>query len=156
MITPITIAGGVVRDAELRFTPTGAAVAEFTLAQSDHKKTEAGEWEKTRALYLPVTIWNDTRGQNPVPWAEMAAELRQGDRVAVSGKLHTRSWEAKDGTNRSRVEFLADALYVMPPTPSVPQGATQGGFAAQGSQQQAAAWGQPAQTGPAADENPPF
>lgn len=127
MIDFLTIAGGLVRDAELRYTPNGAAVAGFTIAQSDSRKNDQGEWETTRNLYLDVTIWdeNSQYKQNPIPWAQIAGRLTKGDKVAVRGKLHTRQWE-KDGQKRSKVEFAAQELYLIPDAPQQP--AQQGGY----------------------------
>lgn len=118
MIDILTISGGLVRDAELTFTPNGAAVTGFTIAQSDSRKNEQGDWETTRNLYLDVTIWdeNSQYKQNPIPWAQIAGRLTKGDKVAVRGKLHTRQWE-KDGQKRSKVEFLATELYLIPDVP---------------------------------------
>ena len=128
MIDILTIAGGLVRDAELTYTPNGAAVTGFTIAQSDSRKNEQGDWETTRNLYLDVTIWNENSQykQNPIPWAQIAGRLQKGDKVAVRGKLHTRQWE-KDGQKRSKVEFLATELYVTPNAPQQPA-QRQGGF----------------------------
>ena len=127
MIDFLTISGGLVRDAELKFTPNGAAVTGFTIAQSDSRKNQQGEWETTRNLYLDVTIWNENSQykQNPIPWAQIAGRLQKGDKVAVRGKLHTRQWE-KDGQKRSKVEFLATELYLIPDVPQQP--AQQGGY----------------------------
>ena len=151
-IDVITITGGLPRDAELRFTPSGNAVTNFTVAQSDRKYNEQSQqWEDVRNLYLDVTIWNDTRQNNPVPWAELASTLRKGDRVAVSGKLHTRKWQDKQGNNRSQIEFLANAFYVIGTQLDVPQSSQQppqpsGQWGNQPAQQhQGATWGQPAQ-----------
>lgn len=96
----ITITGGLPRDAELRFTSQGAAVTNFTLANSDNRYDEQNkQWVKTRAMYLDVTIWDESadRKQNPVQWARLASELKQGDQVAIKGKLTTRTWKPKVG-----------------------------------------------------------
>lgn len=108
MIDVITLTGGLPRDAELRYTPQGAAVANFTLANSDNRYDESqNQWVKTRSMYLDVTIWNEQGNkQNPTPWAQMAADLKKGDQVAVTGKLVTRSWETKDGEKRSNRGIL--------------------------------------------------
>lgn len=160
----ITITGGLPRDAELRFTPQGNAVTNFTVAQSDRKYNEQSQqWEDVRNLYLDVTIWNDTRQNNPVPWAELAATLSKGDRVAVTGKLHTRKWQDKQGNNRSQIEFLANAFYVLGTQLDMPQSQPAQSQGNQWGQQapQAAAWDkQPAQpahpAGRAGEEEPPF
>lgn len=160
MIDTITITGGVVAEPELRFTNSGAAVCSFRIAQSDHKKNDQGEWEKTQALYLQVNIWNDNpeRRRNPVAWAELAANLTVGQPVAVKGKLITRTWQAKDGTNRSQVEFAATEFYVHPADTIAPPQSS-GGFAQQAPQQhQGNTWGTPAPTGQQAakHDEPPF
>lgn len=159
MIDTITLTGGVVAEPELRFTPSGAAVCSFRIAQSDHRKNEAGEWEKTQALYLTVSIWDDRADRrNPVAWAQEAANLTVGQPIAVKGKLITRTWQAKDGTNRSQVEFAATEFYVRPAQSATP--AQTGGFGQQTpapQQHQGATWGTPTPTGQDKDdENPPF
>ena len=154
MIDTITLTGGVVAEPELRFTNSGAAVCSFRIAQSDHKKNEAGEWEKTQALYLTVSIWDDRpERRNPVAWAQEAANLTVGQPIAVKGKLITRTWQAKDGTNRSQVEFAATEFYVMPDA---------GGYAStqygqqSAPQQQQDPWGsQPQSTGSGHHVAPP-
>ena len=151
MIDLITLTGGLPRDAELRFTPQGAAVANFTLASSDNRfDQEQNQWVKTRSLYLDVTIWNEQGNkQNPTPWAEMAADLKKGDQVAVTGKLTTRTWETREGEKRSKVEFNAYRFYVLPSAPQQPNNAQQGQTATSG------AWSTPpAQAGQ--DQTPPF
>lgn len=157
MIDVITLTGGLPRDAELRFTPQGSAVANFTVASSDkYYDQDKQEWVQSRALYVDVTMWNESGNrQNPTPWAELAAELKKGDQVAVTGKLVTRSWETKDGEKRSKVEFQALRFYRMPNP--------QQGQAQQSQQQQQSGQGansgtwatQPAQAGQQ-DQAPPF
>lgn len=160
MIDVITLTGGLPRDAELRFTPQGAAVANFTLANSDNRfDQEQNQWVKTRSMYLDVTIWNEQGNkQNPTPWAEMAAELKKGDQVAVTGKLITRTWETKEGEKRSKVEFNALRYYVLPAAPQQqPNNAQQqwNNAAQQGQTATSGAWSTPpAQAGQ--DQTPPF
>jgi len=159
MIDTITITGGLPRDAELRFTPNGAAVANFTLANSDNRfDQEQNQWVKTRSLYLDVTIWNaQGNKQNPTPWAEMAADLKKGDQVAVTGKLVTRTWETKEGEKRSKTEFSAMRYYVLPAAPQQqPSQAQQqwNNAAQQGQTATTGAWGDPAPVGQ--DQQPPF
>ena len=160
MIEAITITGGLPRDAELRFTKSGKAVTSFTLASSDNKfDQEKQEWVKSRVLYLDVTIWDETKNQNPVQWAHLAAELKKGDQVAVTGKLVTRSWETREGEKRSKVELLASSFY------NQPRGQGQGQQPSQAQQQwnqaaqngqtaQSGAWGNPAPVGQQGE--PPF
>lgn len=158
MIDVITLTGGLPRDAELRFTPQGAAVANFTLANSDNRfDQEQNQWVKTRSVYLDVTIWNEQGNkQNPTPWAEMAADLKKGDQVAVTGKLITRTWETKEGEKRSKVEFNAMRYYVLPAAPQQPPNNAQqqwNNAAQQGQTATSGAWSQPAQAG---QDQPPF
>ncbi|MDK8806815.1 single-stranded DNA-binding protein [Corynebacterium striatum] len=159
MINFITITGGLTRDAELRFTKSGKAVTSFTLANSDNKfDQEQNQWVKTRSMYLDVTIWDETNNQNPVQWAHLAAELKKGDQVAVTGKLVTRSWETREGEKRSKVELLASSFC------NQPRGQGQGQQPSQAQQQwqqaaqngqtaQSGAWGNPA---PVGQGEPPF
>lgn len=153
MIDVITLTGGLPRDAELRFTPQGAAVANFTVASSDkYYDQDKQAWVQSRALYVDVTMWNESGNrQNPTPWAELAAELKKGDQVAVTGKLVTRSWETKDGEKRTKIEFQALRFYRMPNTQQgQPQQQQQGGQSAS-----SGAWSTPpAQSGQ--DQAPPF
>ena len=113
---------------------------------------------KSRVLYLDVTIWDETKNQNPVQWAHLAAELKKGDKVAVTGKLITRSWETREGEKRSKVELLASSFYNQPTTG---QGAQQSSAQQQwqqsahnGQTAQSGAWGNPAPVGQ--DQTPPF
>ena len=150
MIDIITIAGGLTRDAELRFTSSGQAVTNFTLAQSDRYKDDQGEWQTKQSLYLDVDIWNENSQykQNPTPWAELAAGLKKGDKVAVTGKLITRQWEDRQGNKRSRVEFQAREFYVVPQGDAAApqqQGGSWGGQQAQ-QQPQVGNWAAPAAT----------
>ena len=160
MIEAITITGGLPRDAELRFTKSGKAVTSFTLASSDNKfDQEKQEWVKSRVLYLDVTIWDEAKNQNPVQWTHLATELKKDDKVAVTGKLITRSWETREGEKRSKIELLASSFY------NQPRGQGQGAQPSSAQQQwnnaaqngqtaQSGAWGNPAPTGQ--DQEPPF
>lgn len=154
MIDVITLTGGLPRDAELRYTPQGAAVANFTLANSDNRlDQEQNQWVKTRSMYLDVTIWNEAGNkQNPTPWAEMAAELKKGDQVAVTGKLVTRSFQTRDGDSRTKIEFQALRFYRMPNTQQGQlQSQQQGGQTAN-----SGAWSTPPAQAGQQDQAPPF
>lgn len=157
MIDTITLTGGLPRDAELRFTKSGKAVTSFTLASSDNKfDQEQNQWVKTRVLYLDVTIWDETKNQNPVQWAHLAAELKKGDQVAVTGKLITRSWETREGEKRSKVELLASSFYNQPRGQGQQQSSAQQQWnqaAQQGQTATSGAWGNPA---PVGQDQPPF
>jgi single-strand DNA-binding protein len=97
----ITIVGNLTRDPELRFTPNGAAVANFGVAVNNRKKV-GDNWEDNPSFF-DVNCWREL--------AENAAEsLTKGTRVIVTGKLVQRSWETNEGDKRSKVEIEADAI----------------------------------------------
>ena len=95
---PVTVVGNITRDPELRFTPSGAAVANFGLAWN--RKGRDGE---EVVSFFDITAWNQL--------AENASEsLSKGMRVMVYGRLDQRSWETQDGDRRSKVEIIADEI----------------------------------------------
>lgn len=100
----ITIAGTLVADPELRFTPTGAAVTNFTVAANDRRYDEdTGEWVDKGATFLRCSIWRHA--------AENIAEsLTKGARVLVTGVLRQRDWETREG--EKRVTFDVEATEV--------------------------------------------
>lgn len=102
-VNNITILGNITRDPELRFTPSGTAVASFGLAVNRNVQNKnSGEWE-TQVDFFNVTAWYKL--------AENCAEsLSKGDRVLVSGRLSQDSWESKDGQKRSTVRIVANVV----------------------------------------------
>ena len=102
---PLAIVGNLVRDPEIRFTPGGAAVCNFTVASTPRTlNRDTNKWEDGEATFMPVTAWRQL--------AENVAEsVKQGDRVMVIGTMTTRSWEDREsGQKRSRVEMRADSV----------------------------------------------
>ncbi|WP_137119598.1 single-stranded DNA-binding protein [Segeticoccus rhizosphaerae] len=101
--TVITIIGNLTADPELRFTPSGAAVANFTVASTPRMfDRQSNEWKDGETLFMRCSIWRDA--------AENVAEsLQRGARVIVSGRLKQRSYE-KDGQQRTVVEMEADEV----------------------------------------------
>ena len=102
--TTVELIGNVTRDPELRFTPNGAAVANFGLAVNRRwRNQKTNEWEE-QVTFFDVVCWREL--------AENASEsLTKGTRVMVSGRLDQRSWEdPKDGSKRSKVEVVADEI----------------------------------------------
>jgi single-strand DNA-binding protein len=96
----VTVVGNVTRDPELRFTPSGAAVATFGLAWNRRSTNARGETEE-QVSFFDVTCWRQL--------AENIAEsLTKGTRVVVYGRLEQRSWETGEGEKRSKVEIIAD------------------------------------------------
>lgn len=99
MTTPITIVGNLTKDPELRFTPSGAAVCNITVAVGERIKNQAtNEWEDGDSTFYEVAVWNGT--------AENVAEsLERGMRVIVSGGLKGRKWEGKDGAKGTSLDI---------------------------------------------------
>lgn len=90
----LTMTGNLTADPEMRFTPSGVAVANFTVATSKRKKTEAGGWEDAATCFLNCTVWD--RDAEAV-----VEELAKGDKVTVVGALKQRSYEDRDGNKRN-------------------------------------------------------
>lgn len=102
--TVITVIGNLTADPELRFTPSGAAVANFTVASTPRTfDRQTNEWKDGEALFLRCNIWRDA--------AENVTEsLTKGTRVIVSGRLKQRSYETKEGERRTVVELEVDEI----------------------------------------------
>lgn len=102
--TVITVVGNLTADPELRFTPSGAAVANFTVASTPRMfDRQTNEWKDGEALFLRCSIWRDA--------AENVAEsLTKGSRVIVSGRLKQRSYETREGEKRTVVELEVDEI----------------------------------------------
>ena len=102
--TVITIIGNLTGDPELRFTPSGAAVANFTVASTPRQfDRQSNEWKDGETLFMRCSVWRDA--------AENVAEsLQRGTRVLVSGRLKSRSYETKEGEKRTVVELEVDEV----------------------------------------------
>lgn len=102
--TVITLVGNLVDDPELRFTPSGAAVAKFRLASTPrYLDKQTNEWKDGESLFLSVNVWRQA--------AENVAEsLQRGMRVIVQGRLKQRSYETKEGEKRTVYEVEADEV----------------------------------------------
>lgn len=102
--TPITVVGNLVADPELRFIPSGAAVANFRIASTPRTfNRETNQWEDGEALFLTCNCWRQM--------AENVAEsLTKGMRVVVTGKLRQRSYQTKEGENRTEFEVEVDEV----------------------------------------------
>src|SRR5271165_4060334 len=100
--TQITIAGNLVDDPELRFTPAGQPVARFRVASTPRfRDNSTGEWKDGDSLFLTCNVWRQA--------AENVAEsLTRGTRVIVSGRLRQRSYETKEGEKRTVYEIEVD------------------------------------------------
>ena len=102
--TQITVIGNLTRDPELRFTPNGAAVANFTVASTPRTFDRAsGEWRDGEAMFLDCSVWRQ--------YAENVAEsLHKGTRVIVTGRLSVRSYETNSGERRSDLVLNVDDI----------------------------------------------
>ena len=166
--TPITVVGNITGDPELRFTPSGAAVANFTVASTPRTfDKQTNEWKDGEAMFLNCSVWRQA--------AENVAEsLVKGSRVIVSGRLKARSYETREGEKRTVFEIDVDEVgpslkYATAKVTrtqrsgggggyGAPQGGGQGGQGGGG-------WGGPtaqpandpwASNAPAAQDEPPF
>ncbi len=102
--TLITVVGNLTADPELRFTPSGAAVASFTIASTPRQfDRNSNEWKDGEALFLRCSIWRQA--------AENVAEtLQRGMRVVAQGRLKQRSFETREGEKRTVVELDVDEI----------------------------------------------
>jgi single-strand DNA-binding protein len=100
--TQITVVGNLVSDPELRYTPTGVAVANFRVASTPRTfDRQANEWKDGDSLFLTCNVWRQA--------AENVAEsLQRGMRVIVMGRLHQRSYETREGEKRTVFEIEVD------------------------------------------------
>jgi len=158
--TILSMTGNLTADPELRFTPAGAAVANFTIASTPRLfDKNTNEWKDGAALFMRCTIWRDA--------AENVAEsLTKGARVLVSGRLGQRSYETREGEKRTVVELDVDEIgpslkYATAKVNKVSRngggGASQGGT--RNSQPPASGQGDPwgsAPGGSAQSDEPPF
>ncbi len=159
--TIITVVGNLTADPELRFTPSGAAVASFTVASTPRTfDKQTNEWKDGEALFLRCSVWRQA--------AENVAEsLQRGFRVIVQGRLVQRSYETREGEKRTVVEMQVDEIgpslrYATAKVNRTTRG-TGGGGAYGGGQPAAAAQEDPWASAPAAgsgggdfSDEPPF
>lgn len=102
--TIITIIGNLTNDPELRFTPSGAAVANFTVASTPRSfDRQSNEWKDGETLFMRCSVWREA--------AENVAEsLQRGSRVIVTGRLKSRSYDTKEGEKRTVIELEVDEV----------------------------------------------
>ena len=100
----VTVVGNLTADPELRFTPSGVAMAQITLAVNRRRfDRNTNEWRDEEASFFRATCWRDM--------AENVSEsLRKGYRVMVTGRLQQRSWETQEGERRSMIEIHIDEI----------------------------------------------
>jgi len=163
--TTITVVGNLTADPELRFTPSGAAVANFTVASTPRiYDRQSGEWKDGEALFLRCNIWREA--------AENVAEsLTRGSRVIVTGRLKQRSFETREGEKRTVFEVEVDEIgpslrYATAKVNKVSRsggggggfGSSGGGGSRGGSEPKDDPWGSAPASGSfsGADDEPPF
>lgn len=121
------IIGNLGRDPEMRYTPSGQAVTQFSVATNRNYRDQQGEWQSDTEWFR-VVVWGD-RG-------ERAAEyLRKGHKVYVEGRIQTRQWEDQSGNKRYTTELIADRVTSLerrdredgPPAPAEAPGGYGGG-----------------------------
>jgi single-strand DNA-binding protein len=100
----LSFAGNLTADPELRFTPSGAAVANFTVATTPRQfDRQSNEWKDGETTFMRCSVWKDA--------AENVAEsLARGTRVIVSGRLKSRSYDTKEGEKRTVMEVEVDEI----------------------------------------------
>lgn len=100
----LTIVGNLVADPELRFTPNGIAVANFTIAQTPRSfDSGKGEWVDADTIFMRCTVWREM--------AENAAEsLTKGMRVIATGRLASHEWETRDGESRRALDLQIEDI----------------------------------------------
>lgn len=102
MSSNVTLIGNLTRDPELRFTPSGVAVATVGMAVNRSWRGKDGEWQE-QTSFFDCVVWREQAEQ-------VAESLQQGARVIVSGRLEQRSWETDAGEKRYRIEIQVDEM----------------------------------------------
>ena len=165
--TIITIVGNLTADPELRFTPNGSAVANFTVASTPRVMDKAtNEWKDGEALFMRCAVWRQA--------AENIAEsLQRGARVIVTGRLKQRSYDTKEGEKRTVIELEVDEVgpslkYATAKVNKTSRGGAGGGFAGEGGGSSNGnggsgsdfgggdPWSAPAAAGAGLSDEPPF
>jgi single-strand DNA-binding protein len=153
--TIITVVGNLTSDPELRFTPSGAAVANFTVAATPRTfDRQSGEWKDGQALFMRCAVWRQ-------PGENVAESLTRGMRVMVQGRLVQRSFETKEGEKRTVMELEVDEVgpslrYATAKVSKVSRSSGGGGFGG-GSAPAEDPWNSaPASGAPMEDDLPPF
>jgi len=100
----VILVGNLTRDPELRYIPSGTAVADIGLAVNDRRKNSSGEWVE-ETTFVDVTLWSRT--------AEIAGEyLSKGSPVLIEGRLKLETWET-DGQKRSKLKVIAERMQML-------------------------------------------
>lgn len=118
-LNKVLLIGNLTRDPELRYIPSGSAVATFTVAMNRTYKLQSGE-KKEETSFVKVVVWGRM--------AEICGEyLKKGRPVFVEGRLQSRSWEGPDGQKRSALECVAQTVQFLGSAQGTGQGGGRGG-----------------------------
>lgn len=102
--TTLTVTGNLTTDPELRFTASGDAVANFTVANTPRRFDKAtGEWVDQEPVFLRCTLWR-------APAEHLAESLTRGARVIVTGRLRSNTWETREGEKRTTLQLDVDDI----------------------------------------------
>ncbi|MER6047554.1 single-stranded DNA-binding protein [Streptomyces sp. NPDC001793] len=102
--TPITIIGNLTADPEVRFTPSGAALAKFTVASTPRTyDKESGQWKDGTAAFFRCAAWRQLA-------EHIADSLAKGSRVVLSGRIRQHNWQTPEGENRSMLAVEVDDI----------------------------------------------
>jgi single-strand DNA-binding protein len=116
-LNKVTLIGNLTRDPELRYTPQGTAVCTFGLATNRQWTTESGE-KREEADFHRIVSWNKL--------AELCAQLlTKGRKTYVEGRIQTRSWTAKDGTQRTTTEIVISNMIILDSRRGTVEGGTE-------------------------------
>lgn len=117
------IIGNLTRDPELKYTPSGQAVASFAIATNRRWTTQQGETQDATEFH-EIVAWGKL--------GELSQQiLSKGKRAYIEGRLQTRSWDAPDGAKRQRTEIIAENIIALSPRDEMGGGAPMGGGASQ-------------------------
>ena len=137
----VILTGRVTRDVELKYTTSGTAVANFSIAVNEGIKQQDGRWEDV-ANFFEITLWGKQA-------ETMSRFLTKGKQVTVQGRLKQQSWQSEDGSNRSKVTVNAQFIQLL----SSPDGGT-GDMMERREARAVTMEGQPPNVGPLHIENP--
>lgn len=126
-INRVNVSGNLTRDPELRYAQNGTAILDMGVAVNDRAKNpQTGEWED-RPNFVDLTMFGK-RAEAVAPY------LSKGSKVAIEGRLRYSSWQAKDGSKRSKLEVVVDEIEFMSRDGSVARSAAPAGYAPQPAQ----------------------
>lgn len=155
----LTVVGSLTADPEIRYTPAGAPVANFTVASnSRHFDRQSGEWKDDPATFLRCNLWRE-------PAENAANSLARGTRVIVMGRLRQRDFQTREGEKRSVMELEVDEIgpslrWATAKVERVTRSSGSGGHSGSGAPSGGHddPWGSapPAGSAPAANDQPPF